>query len=381
MTMEHQRTPLYDEHVRLGARMISFGGWDMPVSYPTGIIAEHHATRHHAGLFDVSHMGEFLITGQAAPTLLDTLLTNNAGALPPGRALYSPMCRDDGTIVDDTMLYRLPPDAATLDPGFLLVVNASNIAKDLAWVHEVTARLSLLNHHVAVRDSSAATALIALQGPQAPAILARLAGPSVDGIARFAVVSLSIDGEKVLAARTGYTGEDGFELFVPDHAAVNLWRRLLAAGQPLGLTPAGLGARDTLRLEARLCLYGNDIDDTTTPLEAGLGWTVAWSRAHPFIGQDALARQREAGLSRRLVGLIMDDRAVPRHGSRVHAGAQSAGTITSGTMSPTLEKGIALAYLPADCTTIGTPLAVDVRGVDHPAHVVKTPFYRRKSDL
>lgn len=383
MANDARRTPLYDEHVRLGARMIPFGGWEMPVSYPGGIIAEHQATRRAAGLFDLSHMGELLIQDDGATALLDELLTNDAGALPEGRALYSPMCRENGTIVDDVMLYHLPSYPAFAgdgrvrpDPSYLLVVNASNTAKDLAWIHAVAERRGLRDH-VEVQDLSTRLALIAVQGPRAVEIVERVCGGGVGGVAHFGLAEITVDGAWALAARTGYTGEDGFELFVHAEHAAALWTRLLETGRGLGLAPVGLGARDTLRLEARLSLYGNDIDDTTTPLEAGLGWTVAWPKEMLFVGREALLRQKSEGLGRRLVGLMMDDRAVPRQHSAVRADGRDVGEVTSGTVSPTLERGIALAYVPPALAAVGTPLAVVVRGADHPAHVVKTPFYRR----
>ena len=369
--MKH--TALYEEHSRLGARMIPFGDWEMPERY-TGIIEEHRATRTAAGLFDLSHMGEFLVSGAAAGDLVQRLVTNDVATLPVDGALYSPMCQDDGGIVDDIIVYR----PGYLSAHYLLVVNASNIAKDLAWVRETARRLGI-ERDVDIDDRSARTALIALQGPRAVDILDPLMVDSLRELAPFHMLAGDVtDGIEAMVSRTGYTGEDGFELYVNEQAAPSLWNLLLKRGRDNGLLPVGLGARDTLRLEARLPLYGNDIDDTTTPLEAGLGRFVKLD-AGGFRGRDALRRQKEEGLTRRLVGLEMDDRAIPRPHYPVYHDGRAVGKVTSGTFSPTLNKGIALAYVEAHLAPPGTRLDVHVRDQPHPARVAQTPFYKRSN--
>ncbi len=389
-----KRTPLYDEHRALGARMIPFGEWEMPERY-TGIIEEHHATRTAAGLFDLSHMGEFYISGPAASDLVGYLLTNDPRDLAPGAAIYSPMCRDDGGIVDDVILYLLPFTATR----YLLVVNASNVAKDLAWARETAAHLGIAGD-VHIDDRGDETALIAVQGPRALEILRPLLVDDPGALKPFQsfngeILGVSDDapdatvdgderqGVEVMVARTGYTGEDGFEMYVNKVHGAGVWRLLMERGRPHGLLPVGLGARDTLRLEARLALYGNDIDDTTSPLEAGLKrWVRLDDPDRDFRGRDALRRQRDEGVARRLVGLEMEDRAIPRPHQSVLRDGREVGQVTSGTYSPTLGKGIALAYVAADDAPVGTRLAVQVRGQPHPARVARTPFYRRsKTDV
>jgi len=367
--MKH--TPLYAEHLKLGARMVPFGEWEMPERY-TSIMEEHRATRTAAGLFDLSHMGEFLISGAAAGDLVQYLVTNDVATLPVDGALYAPICQDDGGIVDDIIVYR----PGYLSAHYLLVVNASNIAKDLAWVRDTARRLGI-ERDVTIDDRSQHMALIALQGPRAMGILDPLMVDSLRELAPFHMLAGDVtDGVEAMVSRTGYTGEDGFELYVNEQAASSLWNLLLKRGRDHGLLPVGLGARDTLRLEARLPLYGNDIDETTTPLEAGLGRFVKLDDGD-FQGRDALRRQKEEGLRKRLVGLEMEDRAIPRpHYPVTHEGRE-VGHVTSGTFSPTLNKGIALAYVEADLAPVGTNVAVLVRDQPHPARVVKTPFYHR----
>jgi len=366
------RTPLHGLHAAAGARMAPFGGWDMPIHYGS-ILEEHHATRQAAGLFDLSHMGEFLVAGPGAFDLVSLLITNDPAPLDPGQGLYSPMCRDDGTIVDDIIVYHLPgPPRAR----YLLVVNAGNIAKDWAWAHTVRHEAGL-DDKVWLEDQSDLTALIALQGPRAEEILIPITAEPVESLGSFEYAETTVDRIPVNIARTGYTGEDGFEIFVAPEQAITLWTLLLDRGKDAGLRPVGLGARDTLRLEARLALYGNDIDDTTTPLEAGLARWVKLDKPR-FRGRDALRRQKEAGLTRKLAGLVMEDRSVPRaHYAVANPEGVEIGRITSGGFSPTLGKGIALAYLPPAQTAVGTPLRVMIRDQPHPATVVKTPFYRR----
>ena len=362
-----RRTPLYDEHVALGARMVPFAGWEMPIQYPSGIVAEHRAVRGAAGLFDLSHMGEVYLRGPGAGAAADRLVSSDIAGLEAGAARYGLLCSERGTIVDDVIVYRLEPET------YLIVVNASNRDKDVAHMRRyVPADVSL-------EDASLDTALIAVQGPRAPVILASVADlevreATVESIPPFGVVSARVGGARATVARTGYTGEDGFEVFLPWDRATGPWSRLLAAGGAMGLLPCGLGARDTLRLEARYSLYGNEIDETTDPIEAGLGWTCRLEKE--FVGRDAIAKAKEHGPTRRIVGLVVDG-AVARHGFPVvHDGAE-VGRVTSGTFGPTVGRNVALAYVPVALAKVGTELAVRIRERDVPAKVVKTPFYRR----
>ncbi len=355
-----KRTPLYDIHVEAGARMVEFGGWEMPVQY-RGIIEEHRRVRSAVGLFDVSHMGEFEAEGPHALAALQRLTTNDVAALAVGQVQYSLLCYPHGGIVDDLTVYRLADDR------FMVTVNAANIDKDWAWVteHGGDARW---------RDVSADTALIAVQGPRAERLVGRLADVDVTALGYYRFAAGRVAGVPALVSRTGYTGEDGFELYVPAGEAARLWRALLGAGQDEGAAPIGLGARDTLRLEVRYLLYGNDIDETTHPLEAGLGWVVKPAKGD-FIGREAIERVRAEGPRRRLVGLEMADRVVARHGYQVLADGAPAGVVTSGSYGPSVDRSIALAYVAAARAAVGTELAVAVRGQPRPARVVRTPFY------
>lgn len=357
------RTPLADAHEALGARMAPFGGWHMPVQYE-GIIAEHNAVRSHVGVFDLSHMGEVEVCGAGAAKTLQRVLTNDVCAVADGHALYSPMCLPDGGIVDDVIVYRRGEDS------FLVVPNASNIDKDVAWIREHAAPAT------SVVDVSMETALIAVQGPASPDVLGRITGATVADIAPFTFrEEVDVAGVSAMVSRTGYTGETGYELYCPAAEAERVWEAALSASRDAGGMPIGLGARDTLRLEARLCLYGSEIDETTTPLEAGLRWTVAFDKGD-FIGRSALAAQRDAGLSRRLVGLAMDGRGIARSGYSVHREADEVGRVTSGAPSPSLGVNIALAYVDAEHARVGRALEVQVRRKRHAARVVRTPFYR-----
>ncbi len=358
-----KRTPLHDVHVKAGARMVPFGGWEMPVQY-RGIVEEHRTVRSAVGLFDVSHMGEFEVEGAEALAALQHLTTNDAAALAVGQVQYSLLCTPEGGIVDDLTVYRLAPDR------YMLTVNAANIAKDFAWVTEHTRRFPA----AVWRDVSAPTALIAVQGPRAEALVGALADRDVTAIGYYRFAAGAVAGVRALISRTGYTGEDGFELYVAAADAVALWQALMEAGAPLGVAPIGLGARDTLRLEMRYALYGNDIDETTNPLEAGLGWVVKPAKGE-FIGREAIERVRAAGPRRRLVGLEMADRAVARHGYRVVQDGRAVGVVTSGTWGPSVEKSIAMAYVESALAAVGTALAVEIRGQARPARVVKTPFH------
>ncbi|MGA6972933.1 MAG: glycine cleavage system aminomethyltransferase GcvT [Candidatus Binatus sp.] len=361
-----KRTVLFDLHQKLGARMTVFGGFEMPVSY-SGIIEEHLAVRNSAGVFDLSHMGEFEISGPHAIETLERAFTNSAARLKQGRAQYTIMCADDGGTLDDLIVYRLGPER------YMLCVNASNIAADREWLVDLNAGRAQFE------DVSDATALIALQGPAAVAILAMLADFPIADVARFGVAEGSVAGIQCLAARTGYTGEDGFELFVDNAGASQLFQAILDAGAPANIKPVGLGARDTLRLEAGLPLYGHELDRNTSPLEAGLATFVKLGR--PFIGSDALTTQRDHGLKKTLVGMQTDDgRMVARQGYRVFKSGEEAGVVTSGTFAPSIQRPIAMAYLAvADAKSppaVGESLEVEIRERKVRATIVPRPFYR-----
>ncbi len=359
-----RRTSLYPEHLRRGARIVPFAGWEMPVQY-TGIIDEHQAVRSRGGLFDVSHMGEIVLEGPHALEALQRLVTNDVAQLNVGRGLYTPMCYPTGGIVDDLTMFRVAP------ARFLLVVNAATSAQDLAWVEEH-------RDGAAVRDISREMALLALQGPAAEQILSRLTPAPISEMRPFdAVPEVEVAGRRVYLSRTGYTGEDGFEIGPAWGEAPAVWDALLDVGARDGIVPVGLGARDTLRLEAGFMLYGNEIDETTSPLEAPLGWTVKWEKGD-FIGRDALARQRDQGPSRKLVGLTVEGRAVARRGYPLLHEGQPVGAVTSGTFSPTLQVSIAMGYVPRDLADAGRPLDVAVRGRTVPVRVTRLPFYRTR---
>jgi aminomethyltransferase len=356
-----RRTPLYDKHVELGAKMVPFAGYEMPIQYE-GIVAEHRAVRSAAGLFDLSHMGEFVFQGRGAGALVDRLVSSDVAGLEVHQARYGLLNNERGTIVDDVIVYR------TSEAEYLMVVNAANIAKDRAHV------LAHLSKDVVFDDRSFETALVAIQGPRATQILESMTKTDLREIASFGVTGAQVAGASVTLARTGYTGEDGFEVFVANAQAARVWDFLLDAGEGLGIKPIGLGARDTLRLEARFSLYGNDIDETTDPIEAGLGWTCKLDKE--FVGREAIAAKKAAGPTRKLAGLVVDG-GVARHGHEVTQNGEVVGQVTSGTYGPTVEKSIALAYVRTPLSKVGTVLAVRIRGKDVPATVVKTPFYRR----
>ncbi|MBI2962924.1 MAG: glycine cleavage system aminomethyltransferase GcvT [Deltaproteobacteria bacterium] len=358
-----RRTPLHAAHLRRGARMVEFAGWAMPVYY-TGILDEHRAVRERAGLFDVSHMGEIEVRGARALPACQRLVTNDAGRLVPGAAQYAVLCTPSGGIVDDVIYTCLAADR------YLFCVNASNEEKDLRWMRDQAGEAEVVNR-------SAEFALLALQGPRAAAILQPLTGLALAPLRSFFVAEGEVAGARALVSRTGYTGENGFEIYLAPADAEGVWERLLSSGAAAGLVPVGLGARDTLRLEKALLLYGNDIDEDTTPLEAGLDWVVKLDKGD-FIGRDALVRQRAEGLRRRLVGLRMDGGAPPRHGYRVLRDGRPVGVVTSGTKSPTLGCGIALAMVERSTAEIGTRLEVEIRSRQHPAQVVPLPFVRKR---
>jgi len=356
-----KRTPLFDTHVKAGARMVPFGGWEMPVQY-TSIVEEHRTVRAAVGLFDVSHMGEFEIEGPEALETLQRLTTNDVATLEVGQVQYSLLCAPDGGVVDDLTLYRLAP------ARYMMTVNAANIEGDWAWV---TANSG---GGARWRNVSDDTGLIAVQGPRAEGLVGRIADRDVRGIGYYRCAAGKVGGVPALISRTGYTGEDGFELYVAAADTVRLWHALMDAGRPDGAIPVGLGARDTLRLEMRYALYGNDIDRTTNPIEAGLGWVVKPAKGD-FIGREAIERVRAEGPRRRLVGLEMTDRAVARHGYRVTKDGRDVGVVTSGSYGPSVDRFIALAYVEAPLAVVDVELAVDVRGQPRPARVVRTPFH------
>ena len=356
-----RRTPLHDVHVALGAKVVPFAGFEMPIQYPTGITAEHRAVRERCGVFDVSHMGELVVRGPQAVDFVSYVTTNDVAALEPGQAHYSTILNERGTIEDDCLVYRM-------SDRVMIVVNASNREKDVAHVSRYLSRFDATLDDV--RDD---VALLALQGPLAEEVLQPLADVDLKKIGYYHFDDGIVAGAPCIVSRTGYTGEDGFELYHDAQHAPQLWNALVGSGK---VTPCGLGARDTLRLEAGLALYGNDIDVSTTPLEAGLGWLVKLGKGD-FVGRDALVEQKERGVPRRLVGFTTMDRAIPRHGYPVLHDGKTVDVVRSGTMSPTLAKPIGTTYLPAAAAKEGTEIEIEIRGKRAPAKVVKLPFYKR----
>ncbi len=358
-----KQTPLHAAHLRLGAKMAPFAGFDMPIQY-TGIRVEHEAVRRQAGLFDVSHMGNFLVSGPGARAFLQYLTTNDVAALRPGQVQYSALCLPDGGVIDDILVGASAPDA------YRVVVNASNVDKDWEWFqsHRGSGDFDLVN-------ASADTAILSVQGPQAENILRQVA-PQLPPLPTYHCGSTRVVGVETPLSRTGYTGEDGFELFPEAGQAAALWDALLAAGAPFGMRPVGLGARDTLRLEAGYSLYGHELNAGINPLEAGLSWITAMDKGD-FLGRDALVKIKQPGLARKMTGLEMEELAIPREGCEVRHAGRVVGRITSGTLSPTLGKGIALALIEAASAVRGTELQIDIRGVWKKARAVPRNFYRR----
>jgi aminomethyltransferase len=360
-----KETPLHAAHLALGARMVPYAGFEMPVQY-SSIIEEHRTVRGAVGLFDLSHMGELHLSGPEALAFARYAVVSDPGLLEPGQAQYSMLCAADGGIIDDLIVYRV-------EDGYLVVCNAAN--------HDaVAAQLESLRAHgdfeVTVEDRSDETALIAPQGPRSPELLARLTELDLASLGNYRSRPSRVGGIDCLVARTGYTGEDGFELFCSARRATRLWDALLEAGADLGLRPCGLGSRDTLRLEAGMPLYGNELDRTVNPYEANLGRVVKMEKGE-FVGRSALAAVQQIGPRRKLVGLVMRDDAIARHGYPVRVAGSEVGTVTSGTLSPTLGQRIAMAYLPAADAVVGGEVEVVVRDRPHPAEQVKLPFYRR----
>jgi aminomethyltransferase len=362
-----KKTPLNARHHASGARMVGFGGWEMPVEY-SGIVAEHMAVRERAGLFDVSHMGEIEIAGRNALDAVQRISCNDASRLQVGQAHYSGLMSAAGTFVDDLLVYRLAKE------HFLLVVNASHIPADYSHIAE---HIKPAGDAVAV-DASSRYALIAVQGPHALDVLQPLTAVELGAIKYYWFAHGEVAGIRATISRTGYTGEDGFEIFVPPQSADRVWLALLESGRSAELVPCGLGARDTLRLEAAMRLHGNDIDETTTPLEADLGWMVGWNKGD-FLGADVLRRQKNAGVTRKLVGFEMLERGIARQGHDAYVGNRAAGRVTSGTQTPFLKKAVGLAYLPIEHTAAGTEFEIDIRGRRTRATVVPIPFYKRGS--
>jgi aminomethyltransferase len=344
--------------------MVPFAGWDMPVQY-TSVVDEHMAVRTRAGLFDVSHMGEVAVRGRGSLAFLQHVTSNDVSRLAPGRIQYSALTTPSGTFVDDLLVYKLAED------DYLLVINAGNTPKDVAWLAD-----HARGRDVDLADVSSRWCQLAVQGPRAESILAPLTATGLAAIKYYGFERGEVAGLPCLISRTGYTGEDGFELYAASESAEALWHALLAAGASEGLVPAGLAARDTLRLEAKMALYGNDIDDTTTVLEADLGWIVKLEKGE-FLGRDALVQQKAEGLTRKLVGFETEGRAVARHGYEAQHGGRAVGTVTSGSFAPFLKKNIGLAYLPLALEAPGTRFDVVIRGRPEAAVVVPTPFYKR----
>ena len=367
-----RETPLRGRHEDLGARLIPFAGWLMPVQY-TGIVDEHRTVRSAAGLFDLGHMGQVRVTGTDALPYLQMVSTNDVSVLAPGDAQYSLLSNERGGVIDDIIIYRLPDE-----PGYLVVVNAANHGKDVAWLQQQqSARPEI---EVDVDDVSDSLGMIAIQGPNAAEIVAELSETDLSGLGSFQILRTTVAGLPLLVARTGYTGEDGFEFYVPQERTVALWDSLLAAGASRGLKPIGLGARDTLRLEARMPLYGNELADDVSPLEAGLGWAVKLGKG-PFIGREAIAAVKESGPPRRTVGFRLLERAgSARHGYPVTLEGRDVGVVTSGAHSPTLGSEIGLALVEADVAGVGRPLEIVIRGRPVKAEQIKLPFYRRPRD-
>ncbi|HET9467789.1 MAG TPA: glycine cleavage system aminomethyltransferase GcvT [Vicinamibacterales bacterium] len=363
-TEQLQKTPLNARHRAHGARMVPFGGWDMPVEY-SGIVNEHLTVREKAGLFDVSHMGQVEVAGKDALAAVQKISSNDAAKLSIGQAQYSALTTPEGTFVDDLLVYRLATD------HYLLVINAGEIPKKYKWIADHTREVG----DVAVVNSSSRYALLAVQGPAAVEIVRRLTSVDLDAIKYYWFAHGEVASVRSMISRTGYTGEDGFELFIPPASAERVWNAILEAGADLGIVPVGLGARDTLRLEAGMHLSGQDIDETTTVLEADLGWIVGWKKAD-FIGKAALEQQKSAGVARKLVGFEMLAPGIARHGYKAFTSA-GEGIVTSGTQTPLLKKAIGFAYLPVAATPLDTEFEIDIRGRRVPARVVPRQFYKR----
>ncbi len=364
--MALKRTAFYDRHVHLGGKIVEFAGYEMPVQY-SGIVDEHRRVREHVGMFDVSHMGEVEIRGSDALAFIQSITINNAAKLSPGRVQYSAMCYPDGGIVDDLLVYHM-------GDYYGLVINAANTAKDIAWMQQH------LRGDVTLIDRTDSTSLLAVQGPRSLDTLKKLTNADLAAMPYYSWIRARVADVDMVLSRTGYTGELGFELYFPAdrEAGERIWDTILEAGKEYSIAPAGLGARDTLRLEMGFCLYGNDIDHTTNPLEAGLGWITKTEKGS-FIGQEAIQKVKQAGLTRKLAAFTVNDKAFPRHGYPIHAGGAQVGTVTSGTFSPTLEYGIGMGYVPSALGAPGMTIEVMIRNKAFPATVVSPPFVKKSS--
>ncbi|OFZ78246.1 MAG: glycine cleavage system protein T [Bdellovibrionales bacterium RIFOXYD1_FULL_53_11] len=367
-----KRTAIYEEHVRAGGRIVEFGGWEMPVQY-TGLLDEHLACRAAAGLFDVSHMGEVHAEGRDAEGFVNHLVANNVAKLSVEQALYTPMCNDEGGIVDDLLVYRRAPDR------FLLVINASNTDKDFAWMQKILARERARFSDVRLTNESPSYSQIAVQGRNAAKILQPLVNADLSAIKYYWFKEGTVLGNvPAIISQTGYTGEYGFEVYLPWHKGADLWRALMDAGKPHGLKPCGLGARDTLRFEMRFPLYGHELLDNTNPLEAGIEWTVKLAKGD-FVGRTPTASLKERGLARKLVGLKVTGRGIPRPGYPLYSpdGAMRLGEITSGTHSPSLNLPLGIGYVTLPHAADGARVLIEIRGTKIPAEIIPTPFYKR----
>ncbi|MEM1024066.1 MAG: glycine cleavage system aminomethyltransferase GcvT [Myxococcota bacterium] len=362
--MSEKTTPLHDRHLAAGARMVPFAGYSMPVQY-TGVVDEHRAVRERVGLFDVSHMGEVFFEGPEAAKVVNRIISNDLSNLEPGGACYTVMCREDGGIIDDLVAYYFSSERV------MICVNAANRSKDFEWMVEQAAG------DCKVRDASEDWAQIAVQGPKAAQLVERLCGSEATTLKSYRFMEGELTGREAIIARTGYTGEDGFELYVHSEVAGQVWDLLMERGVDLGVTPAGLGARDSLRLEMCFPLYGNDITEDENPYEAGLGWVVKLDKEGGFVGREALAAVKSEGPRRRLAPIVVSGRGIPRAGYAILSGDESVGRVTSGTMGPSVQQGIGLAYVPKGLAKAGTALNMDVRGRSVPVEVVKRPFLRR----
>ncbi|NBO38780.1 glycine cleavage system aminomethyltransferase GcvT [bacterium] len=360
-----KRTPLNEEHRRLGARMVDFGGWDMPVQY-SGVLDEHKIVRTSVGLFDVSHMGELMVSGRGANDFLQRMTTNDVTKIAIGQAQYSALCKDDGRVIDDIIVYRRGIDS------FLVCVNASNAEKDEQWL-----RAHLPSSGVVLENQSAEYAQIAVQGPKARELVQQFVDINIAGLKYYWFAEGKVLGQPSIIARTGYTGELGYELYVPAQHSPRIWAALVEGAQKFGGKPCGLGARDTLRLEMGYLLYGNDMDESINALECGLGWVTKFAKGE-FIGSTALAEQKERGLSRQLVGIQMLDKAIARHGYKIFSaleGGRELGWVTSGTVAPSLNLNVGMAYVAPEFSPVGSEIFVEIRNERKRALVVKKPFY------
>ncbi|MEH7437397.1 glycine cleavage system aminomethyltransferase GcvT [Neobacillus drentensis] len=363
---ELKRTPLFDVYKEFGGKTIDFGGWELPVQF-SSIKEEHEAVRNRAGLFDVSHMGEIEVKGSDSLNYLQNMMTNDISKIKDGGAQYTAMCYENGGTVDDLLVYKIE------DHHYLLVVNASNIDKDFKWLEDH------LSGDVSIENLSEKTAQLAIQGPLAEQVLQKLTDTDLSGIGFFKFQQeVSLDGKKALVSRTGYTGEDGFEVYCDAADAAQLWKDILQAGKEEGVLPCGLGARDTLRFESVLALYGQELSPEISPLEAGIAFAVKLNKEADFIGKEALKQQKEKGLSRKIVGIEMIDRGIPRHGYPVYKGDVLIGEVTTGTQSPTLKRNIGLALISTEFTGLDTEVEVEIRGKRLKATVVPTPFYKKE---